>query len=177
MRGVALRPAGPDARAGRQDVAHPGREVFPPAPFGRGRGHAVRRHPMGGGAALGFGASRCTASAMAVFRPRGVVEFLMLDREFPRAIQFCLTAARDSLHAISGTPLGTFRHPPEKLLGQLCSDLSFTGGGRGDAIRSARVPGRIADQAEPGRPGHRRDVLRGQDSAAGARKPILVAVQ
>jgi uncharacterized alpha-E superfamily protein len=57
--------------------------------------------------------------------PRGVVEFLMLDREFPRAVQFCLTAARDSLHAISGTPLGTFQHRPEKLLGQLCSDLSF----------------------------------------------------
>jgi uncharacterized alpha-E superfamily protein len=50
----------------------------------------------------------------------------MLDREFPRAILFCLLAARDSLHAISGTPLGTFRHAPEKLLGQLGSDLSFT---------------------------------------------------
>ena len=24
------------------------------------------------------------------------------------------------------TPLGTFRYPAEKLLGQLCSDLSFT---------------------------------------------------
>jgi uncharacterized alpha-E superfamily protein len=58
--------------------------------------------------------------------PKGVADFLMLDREFPRAIQYCLVAARDSLHAISGTPLGTFRHPPEKLLGQLCSDLSFT---------------------------------------------------
>jgi uncharacterized alpha-E superfamily protein len=73
-----------------------------------------------------------SASAFEMYRkrhgrisPRGVVEFLMLDREFPRAIQFCLSAARDSLHAISGTPLGTFRHPPEKLLGQLCSDLSF----------------------------------------------------
>ncbi len=75
-----------------------------------------------------------SASAFEMYRkrhgrisPRGVVEFLMLDREFPRAIQFCLLAARDSLHAISGTPLGTFRHPPEKLLGQLCSDLSFAG--------------------------------------------------
>ena len=57
--------------------------------------------------------------------PKGVVEFLMLDREFPRAIQFCLLAARESLHSISGTPIGTFRHQPEKLLGQLCSDLSF----------------------------------------------------
>jgi uncharacterized alpha-E superfamily protein len=73
-----------------------------------------------------------SASAFEMYRkrhgrisPRGVVEFLMLDREFPRAIQFCLLAARDSLHAISGTPIGTFRHPPEKLLGQLSSDLSF----------------------------------------------------
>ena len=61
-----------------------------------------------------------SASAFEMYRkrhgrisPRGVVEFLLLDREFPRAIQFCLLAARDSLHAISGTPLGTFRYPPE----------------------------------------------------------------
>jgi uncharacterized alpha-E superfamily protein len=74
-----------------------------------------------------------SASAFEMYRkrhgriwPKGVVDFLMLDREFPRAIHFCLLAARDSLHAISGTPLGTFRHPPEKLLGQLCSELSFT---------------------------------------------------
>jgi uncharacterized alpha-E superfamily protein len=73
-----------------------------------------------------------SASAFEMYRkrlgrisPQGVVEFLILDREFPRAIQFCLVAARDSLHAISGTPLGTFRYQPEKLLGQLCSDLSF----------------------------------------------------
>ena len=73
-----------------------------------------------------------SASAFEMYRkrhgriaPRGVVEFLLLDREFPRAIQFCQLAARDSLHAISSTPLGTFRYPPEKLLGQLCSDLSF----------------------------------------------------
>jgi uncharacterized alpha-E superfamily protein len=74
-----------------------------------------------------------SASAFEMYRkrhgrltPRGVVEFLLMDREFPRAIHFCLLAARDSLHAISGTPLGTFRHPPEKLLGQLCSDLAYT---------------------------------------------------
>src|SRR5258707_14971691 len=74
-----------------------------------------------------------SASAFEMYRkrhgrisPKGVVEFLLLDREFPRAIHFCLLAARDSLHAVSGTPAGTFRHVPEKLLGQLCSDLSFT---------------------------------------------------
>src|SRR5436190_9739905 len=74
-----------------------------------------------------------SASAFEMYRkrhgrisPKGVVEFLLLDREFPRAIHFSLLAARDSLHKISSTPLGTFQHPPEKLLGQLCSDLAFT---------------------------------------------------
>jgi uncharacterized alpha-E superfamily protein len=74
-----------------------------------------------------------SASAFEMYRkrhgrisPRGVVEFLLLDREFPRAIHECLLAARDSLHKISGTPVGTFRHTPEKHLGQLCSDLAFT---------------------------------------------------
>ena len=73
-----------------------------------------------------------SASAFEMYRkrhgrisPRGVVDFLLLDPQFPRAIRFCLLAARDSFHAISGTPSGTFRHPPEKLLGQLCADLAY----------------------------------------------------
>jgi uncharacterized alpha-E superfamily protein len=73
-----------------------------------------------------------SASAFEMYRkrhgrisPKNVVQFLLLDREFPRSIHFCLLAARDSLHAISGTPAGTFRNTPEKMLGQLCSDLSF----------------------------------------------------
>jgi len=57
--------------------------------------------------------------------PRGVVEFLMLDREFPRSILFCLLSARDSLHVISGAPARVVRWAPEKLLGQLCADLEF----------------------------------------------------
>ena len=74
-----------------------------------------------------------SASAFEMYRkrhgrisPRGVVEFLLLDREFPRAVHFCLLTARDSLHAISGTPPAAFRHPPEKRLGQICSDLAIT---------------------------------------------------
>src|SRR5262250_1141743 len=46
-----------------------------------------------------------SASAFEMYRkrhgrlsPKGVVEFLLLDREFPRAIHFCLLAARNSLH-------------------------------------------------------------------------------
>jgi uncharacterized alpha-E superfamily protein len=121
---VALQPAGADARTGRQDLAYSRREVLlllhsaeeVGTPFDDIQWAAVLR----------------SASAFEMYRqrhgrisPRGVADFLMLDREFPRAIRFCLLAARDSLHAISGTPLGTFRHSPEKLLGQLGSDLSF----------------------------------------------------
>ncbi len=73
-----------------------------------------------------------SASAFEMYRkrhgrisPKAIVEFLLLDPEFPRAILFCLNAARESLHAISGTPIGTYRRPAEKLLGQLCSDLAY----------------------------------------------------
>jgi uncharacterized alpha-E superfamily protein len=72
-----------------------------------------------------------SASAFEMYRqrhgrisPKDIVQFLLLDAEFPRAIRFCLNAARDSLYAISGTPPGTFRNHPEKMLGQLCSDLA-----------------------------------------------------
>lgn len=74
-----------------------------------------------------------SASAFEMYRkrrgrisPNGIVQFLLLDNEFPRAVLFCLDEVRHSLHAISGTPLGTFRTKPEKLLGQMCSDLAYT---------------------------------------------------
>jgi uncharacterized alpha-E superfamily protein len=57
--------------------------------------------------------------------PDTVVEFLLLEKEFPRAIQYCLIRARESLHAISGTPAGVFRYPVERLFGELCSELAY----------------------------------------------------
>src|SRR6185369_7890365 len=57
--------------------------------------------------------------------PDRIVEFLLLEQEFPRAIQYCLTRAREAVHAISGTPAGIFRHPVERLLGELCSELAY----------------------------------------------------
>ncbi|OIR13527.1 hypothetical protein GALL_53440 [mine drainage metagenome] len=74
-----------------------------------------------------------SASAFEMYRKRhgrispvGVVEFLLLDKEFPRAVRFSLLDAQASLHAISGTPLGAFRHEPERHMGLLCSDLAYT---------------------------------------------------
>lgn len=74
-----------------------------------------------------------SASAFEMYRkrhggiaPANIVQFLLLDDEFPRAVRFCLNAARESLHAITGTPHGGFRYSSEKLLGQLCSDLAYT---------------------------------------------------
>jgi len=73
-----------------------------------------------------------SASAFEMYRkrhgrmsPDRIVEFLLLEREFPRAIQSCLRAARESVHAISGTPAGMFRNPAEQLLGELCSELAY----------------------------------------------------
>ena len=58
--------------------------------------------------------------------PMRVVEFLLLDREFPRAVQYCLITGEESLHAISGTPRGTFRNVAEQRMGQLRSELAYT---------------------------------------------------
>jgi len=81
---------------------------------------------------LQWGAVLRSASAFEMYRkrygrmsPARIVEFLLLDREFPRAIQCCLMAARESVHAISGTPSGMFRNPVEQLLGELCSELAY----------------------------------------------------
>ncbi len=57
--------------------------------------------------------------------PRRVVEFLVLDREFPRAILYCIEASRQSLHAISGSTLGTFCNVAEQQLGQLHAELAY----------------------------------------------------
>ena len=58
--------------------------------------------------------------------PREIVEFLVIDREFPRAIHHCVRAADESLHAITGTPKGTFRCRSEQLIGPLRAELEFT---------------------------------------------------
>lgn len=73
-----------------------------------------------------------SASAFEMYRqrhgritPAHVVDFLVLDREFPRAVLYCLTEANDALHAISGSAIGSFSNRPEQLLGQLRAELAY----------------------------------------------------
>src|SRR5262249_8956411 len=55
-----------------------------------------------------------------------IVEFLVMDREFPRSVHFCIRCADESLHAITGTPAGSFRYPSEQLMGRLRAELDYT---------------------------------------------------
>ena len=73
-----------------------------------------------------------SASALEMYRQRfglitpvNVADFLVLDREFPRAMHYCLVEAETSLHLISGTPMGSFRDEAEQRLGRLRSELDY----------------------------------------------------
>ena len=72
------------------------------------------------------------ASALEMYRKRygrltweHVVDFLLLDRDFPRAVHHCVIHAQEALHAITGTPFGTFKSIADRRMGQLRSDLDF----------------------------------------------------
>ena len=75
-----------------------------------------------------------SASALAMYRrvhgritPEQVAEFLVLDRNFPRSMHFCLIRAQDSLRTITNSQAGTFSCRSEKLMGRLRTDLDYTG--------------------------------------------------
>lgn len=57
--------------------------------------------------------------------PSNVVEFLVLDRDFPRSILFCLEKAEFSLRAITGSADRTHSNDAERKLGALRAELSF----------------------------------------------------
>jgi len=59
-------------------------------------------------------------------QPKRIVEFLLLDSDFPRSVRHCLVAASHSLHTITGTPLGNFTNRAEQRLGQLRAELNYT---------------------------------------------------
>ena len=73
-----------------------------------------------------------SASALEMYRkvhglisPGRVAEFLILDREFSRAMLFCLSRAQDSMRHITGSGEGSFRNQGEQYLGRLAAELSY----------------------------------------------------
>ncbi len=74
-----------------------------------------------------------SASALEMYRKQfgpielhNVIDFLILNREFPRAIRYCLFEANQSLRTISGTPEGSFQNTSEQVLGRLLAELDYT---------------------------------------------------
>ena len=57
--------------------------------------------------------------------PRRIVEFLVLDNDFPRAVRYCLGRADRNLHVITGSPAGEFACGAEQRLGLLRSELDY----------------------------------------------------
>ncbi|MEO0532589.1 MAG: alpha-E domain-containing protein [Cyanobacteria bacterium P01_A01_bin.123] len=73
-----------------------------------------------------------SASAYEMYRkcqyritPQNVIEFLILNREFPRSIQSCLLEAEHSLCKISGTVTGTWQTASDRALGRVRSELDY----------------------------------------------------
>ena len=96
-----------------------------------------------------------SASALEMYRqrhgrisPANVVQFLMLDREFPRAVLYCLTRANESLHAISGTPLGRLLQLGRAAAGAIASRAGVHAGRGGHRRRPARIRRRFADATQ-----------------------------
>ena len=58
--------------------------------------------------------------------PDDIVEFLLLDPDFPRAVRHCLRNAAESLRAITRTPVGSFANQAEQWLGHACAELDYT---------------------------------------------------
>jgi uncharacterized alpha-E superfamily protein len=80
----------------------------------------------------GWGALLNSASALQMYRqhhhvtsPRDVARFLLLNRQFPRSILYCVSEAQLSLHAVSGTSLKTSAHRGERLIGRLQANLTY----------------------------------------------------
>ncbi|TWT37747.1 hypothetical protein KOR34_27100 [Posidoniimonas corsicana] len=74
-----------------------------------------------------------STSALTMYRrmhgsivPDRVADFLILDRDFPRSMRFCVMRAQDSISEITGSRPGTFTCRTEQLAGRLRSEMDYT---------------------------------------------------
>jgi uncharacterized alpha-E superfamily protein len=81
---------------------------------------------------MGWNALLNSASALQMYRqlyhtttPQNVANFLLLNRQFPRGILYCVTEAQKSIHSITGTPLSGCANEAERLLGSVQAELNY----------------------------------------------------
>lgn len=58
--------------------------------------------------------------------PSGVVEFMVLNKYFPRSIYFCIKEAERCLHCISGNTTDGFNNSVEKAMGEMRSRMEYS---------------------------------------------------
>jgi uncharacterized alpha-E superfamily protein len=114
-----------------ETAAHPAASAFAPP----GSAVETAAHPAAAGDTadpVQWSAVLESASALEMYRKkygvvsrRDVAEFLVFDRQFPRAILFCLTKAEESLLAVTGGAKGAYTNPAEQRLGRLRSKLDY----------------------------------------------------
>lgn len=74
--------------------------------------------------------------------PENIVQYLVLDLDFPRAMRFCVARCLESLRAITGSQEERYGSEAERLLGRLDSDLRYADVGE---IMHRRLPAFVAD--------------------------------
>jgi uncharacterized alpha-E superfamily protein len=57
--------------------------------------------------------------------PQNVAQFLILNRDFPRSIRYCLIGSQQSIGEITGNRPGTFHLRTEQLIGRLSSEFDY----------------------------------------------------
>jgi uncharacterized alpha-E superfamily protein len=92
-----------------------------------------KAHELGGNLdTVRWAALLKSASALEMYRrkhgrivPALVAEYLLLDREFPRSVHFCLAKAHTALRRITGSQVDTFSNLTEQRMGRLRTELDF----------------------------------------------------
>jgi uncharacterized alpha-E superfamily protein len=79
-----------------------------------------------------WGALLRSASAFEMYRkqhgridPKKIVDFLLLNSHFPRAVHYCLAIGMSSINHITGSQRGTFANQAEQSLGKLLSEFEY----------------------------------------------------
>ena len=72
--------------------------------------------------------------------------FLLLSRDFPRSVLFCVSRLQNAIHAISGCPVSHYSNEVERKVGMLISQLKYTDPASLDSENTQKLIESIEDQ-------------------------------